>query len=153
MFVLDVLVLLVLEVLASTWMPVISLMHECPGTAVPGYLNLSTACMHAYLVYQAVSFDPGIGISVNSLMIEFRPSILLSSGLESLCLAKPDATRESGITELTRSAARYKVLMSQVADFADHKDIATSRGYDQATINTRAALSNIIGQTIASIPY
>ena len=57
--------------------------------------------------------------------------------------------RKGGITALTRAAAAHRLLMSQVADFADHKDIQTTRRYDEPTAVDRAGFSKIIGQAIA----
>jgi len=59
--------------------------------------------------------------------------------------------RKGGITELTKQAAVHRILMNQVADFADHQDIATTRGYDEATIATRAGFSGMIGGGFAPL--
>ena len=40
------------------------------------------------------------------------------------------------------------LLMSQVADFADHRDIHTTRRYDEPSAKDRADYSNIIEQAI-----
>ena len=54
-----------------------------------------------------------------------------------------------GITALTKAAVKNKILMNHVADFADHKDIHTTRGYDEHSAPQRASFSDIIGQSIA----
>ena len=54
--------------------------------------------------------------------------------------------RKGGITALSSQAALNSLHMNQVADFADHKDIKTSRNYISDSIATRAGYSDMIAQ-------
>jgi hypothetical protein len=58
--------------------------------------------------------------------------------------------RKGGITALSRAAAEHKILVNQVADFADHQDIQTTRRYDEASVASRATFSDVIGSGIIS---
>ena len=57
--------------------------------------------------------------------------------------------RKGGITALSRAAAANRLLMHHVADFADHRDISTTRRYDEETIASRAGFSGMIGEVLS----
>ena len=59
--------------------------------------------------------------------------------------------RRSGITQLSYQAAMHNLNMDAVADFADHRDIKTTRGYNEATLESRSGYTGMIGSNFTPL--
>ena len=59
--------------------------------------------------------------------------------------------RRAGITELSFQAAANRLNMDAVADFADHQDIKTTRGYNEQNLQARSAYTQLMGSRYDSI--
>ena len=95
-----------------------------PQTGGPLTRGVYTTRMQTRLVEAVTNYLPGYSIDIRNY-----------SGI---------SWRKGGITALSHQAARQRLHLNQVADFADHQDIATSRSYITDSIETRAAYSDMI---------
>ena len=65
--------------------------------------------------------------------------------------------RRAGITQLSYQAAEARLhldavpSLDAVADFADHRDISTTRGYNEASLEARGSYTNIMGGNFAAL--
>eukprot|EP01050_Picozoa_sp_SAG11_P019410 SAG11_NODE_3086_length_2703_cov_3.373272_2_plen_106_part_00 len=50
--------------------------------------------------------------------------------------------RKGGITALSRAATAAKLNTNHVADFADHRSIETTRGYDEISLSLQALIDH-----------
>eukprot|EP01052_Picozoa_sp_SAG31_P022757 SAG31_NODE_1828_length_7159_cov_58.418980_7_plen_349_part_00 len=95
-----------------------------PGTSSPLIRQRYTARLRDRLAHSASEFLPDFQLDVESY-----------SGI---------SWRKAGISALSRQAAHERLHIVQVADFADHKDIKTSRSYIADSLGDRAAYSDLI---------
>ena len=52
----------------------------------------------------------------------------------------------AGITQLNYQAAQHRLNMDAVADFADHRDIKTTRGYNEQDIKSRSRYTMMMAE-------
>ena len=59
--------------------------------------------------------------------------------------------RRAGVTQLSYQAAEARLHLDAVADFADHRDISTTHGYNEASLEARGCYTNIMGGNFAAL--
>jgi hypothetical protein len=100
-----------------------------PGTAIPVLRQTYASRLRHRLVTAMSEYIPSFHINAQAI-----------SGI---------SWRKAGITALSRQAAAARLNMNQVADFADHQDIQTSRSYIVDSLQDRAGRSELIATAVA----